>query len=374
MITKMRKRNIVFFVDALPYWVLEKNAAKEILSDFCEVRKMAPSIGYSINVHQELFSGRVPDAVGYLGERRIRKNPNRYGLYKLRSVSSELRKISPRLDRYLRPVWNYLLKSNTQFIPLDLIDWYDESIPYPLIQNDKALFFNNSGWDCAIADRTGLAGEDADNKAIQLAWSYLRHSNKDIFIALLNIDALGHTYGNPSNEVESASMNALKEYRSMVQSLDIRGELGSAYLLSDHGMSNVTRIIDLRMEYRIPGCGKRWICYYDSLYFKAWSDSSAMLDVIKDELRTLPGKILGSMERKRLGVTSRSFGDILFVLNEGNAFAPNFFGRGAAKAYHGYIDYGEMQYGVFVTNTGRGNIESITPIEAYQQMTSSFSG
>ncbi len=279
----------------------------------------------------------------------------------------------PRLDRYSRPIWNRVLRTNTQFIPLDLLEWCEDPIPYPLIQNDKALFFNNSFWDCAIADRTGLRRENADAKAIQLAWEFVNSSDKNLFVALLDIDALGHLYGNPSNELIKASIRAIEAFHAFVQELDERDELGAAFLLSDHGMSNVKKIIELGIEYRIPKCGETWMCYYDSLYFKAWSEDYKIINDIKQELEGLPGKILSKERRIELGVTSKLFGEILFVLDEGYAFAPNFFGRGVAKAYHGYVDYGDMQQGIFVSNVELDLADTVRPLEVYDQLVGSFS-
>jgi Type I phosphodiesterase / nucleotide pyrophosphatase len=369
----MKKRNLIFFVDALPFAVLSDPEVKSLLDEMAVYRPLAPSVGYSINIHQELFAGKAPDDVGYLGERSYIPLKQKLPLLFVRRMVSWLRRFFPRLDRYSRPIWNKILQFNTQFIPLDQLDKFSASIPYPLVKSEQSLFFDNVNWEAAIADRTGLTGKPADTQAFEMAKDAVLNTDKNIFVALLHIDALGHIYGNPSEEVKNASIEAIKMFKTLVKSLDSKGELGQAYLVSDHGMSNVTTVVDLSVEYKVPGFGDKWMCYYDSIYLKLWCDEEINeFKQIQNVLKDVPGHFLSKLERQELGVTDSSFGDHIFVLDEGAAFAPNFFGRGVAKGYHGYTNYGDTQLGVYISTDEREMPKVVSPLLVYNQMSKIF--
>ncbi len=274
----------------------------------------------------------------------------------------------PRLDRYSRPLWEEVINIPTDFIPLHLLEWFEDPIPDALVANDGRPFFEEPGWDLAIADRTGLTFKDADAAALEAARDFARSSERNLFVSLVQLDRLGHLHGCPSQAVEAASKFAVEAFQELIRIMDQRGRLSSATLLSDHGMSNTTRVVRCELESLVPRCGQDWLCYYDSLYLKVWAEDQRIISQVEDILAGLPGDILTSEQRTKLGVTRRSFGDILFVLHEGNVFAPNFFARRAVRGYHGYVRYGDNQLGAFIS-TKPVQQSVLTPIEAYGVLT-----
>jgi hypothetical protein len=143
------------------------------------------------------------------------------------------------------------------------------------------------------------------------------------------------------------------------------GEDGTIVLLSDHGMSPVYNKISLSLEDEFgPQKTDRYLYFLDSLILRVWVFDGALSKEIEDFLLSRNfGHLLSTTERKYYGVTNKQFGDLIFILNEGYVFEPNYFGfgvRGVIHGMHGYLPDSEMQKGVLLSNIGASSMTSIS--------------
>ena len=211
-------------------------------------------------------------------------------------------------------------------------------------------------------------GLERDLECIEVAKNFVVNSNKNLFIALMHIDSLGHIFGNDKERITDGAKEILAPFIESLDYLNKKNQLGKVVIISDHGMVNVhnDHIIDPKFEYTISGFGDKWMCYYDSLYLKIWSDDRSLLKKFRLLLSKYPGKILDMRERKKAGASSIDFGNILYILNEGYAFAPNFFGRGTAKGYHGYMTNSDEHNGVFISQEINSDTSNLNPIKVFE--------
>lgn len=67
------------------------------------------------------------------------------------------------------------------------------------------------------------------------------------------------------------------------------------------------------------------------------------------DLALLPGLTVSEKYRDIKGIKQRKHGDIIFVLSQGYAFSPNYFGYSKMKGYHGYLKYDSSHQGILAT-------------------------
>ena len=365
-------RRLVFFVDALPFVAVARLLTGELRRTFSSAKPMAPSIGYSVNLHQEMFAGRRPDDAGFFGVRNRLEHAVNLPYRKIRRVQAAFRTLAPQLDRYSRPVWNRILRWETDFIPLHLVENFAPAIPDLLVTESSTALFQRPGWERAVADLTGAGGLMADQVAMDRARALASTTRSHLFVALTSPDRIGHKHGCPSPEMDSVAGRMLSHFLEIMGLMERNGGVEDATLVSDHGMSTVNETLRCGIESQVPGCGANWLCYYDSLYLKVWSDEQSLIDDARAYLEPLPGRVLTEGDRVRLGVSNPEFGDLIFVLDEGTAFAPNFFARRVSKGYHGYVWYGDPHMGLFLS-TLRTEQSTITPLDVFTALESASS-
>jgi hypothetical protein len=167
------------------------------------------------------------------------------------------------------------------------------------------------------------------------------------YIKFSALDALGHRYGPRPDRLRGA-LKALNE-----QVAGLTSELRKAYgagldivLLSDHGMSQVKRIIDVRPILARTGLcpGRDYLYFLDSTTIRLWSDSPSNLQILASIFSHVPGMhVVDRAERARLRIPeneTRSTGDVLVALDEGAVVFPDFFR--ASIAPHGMHGYAQV--------------------------------
>lgn len=163
------------------------------------------------------------------------------------------------------------------------------------------------------------------------------------YIKFSALDALGHRYGPDVARLRPA-LEALDS--QIAELIEI---LRSAYaaepidivVLSDHGMSQVERAIDVRpVLKRIERIADGKLLYFlDSTTIRLWSASPSVCDAAAEMLADLPGlRVLGSDDRRVLRIPdNNATGDVLAACDEGLVIFPDFFRKQAAPlGMHGY--------------------------------------
>jgi hypothetical protein len=162
------------------------------------------------------------------------------------------------------------------------------------------------------------------------------------YIKFSALDALGHRHGPRPDRFRGA----LKALNSQIAELTsaLRKAYGAGLdivLLSDHGMSQVKRLIDVRPILARTGLsvGRDYLYFLDSTTIRLWSDSPRKLEILASGFAHLPGvNIIDRAERAHLRIPGdESTGDVLLALEEGTVVFPDFFRACIAPlGMHGY--------------------------------------
>ena len=167
----------------------------------------------------------------------------------------------------------------------------------------------------------------------------------DLVILKLNsLDRLGHTYGPLSREVRARLeyLDAEIERSFRVLRKEYKGLF--YIVMSDHGMTPVEKTIDIEKILSREVSAKPlkdYVYYIGSTFTSFWFFNNSAREEVMSILQKLRsyGRILSDEELTMLGISKELYGHLIFALNEGIVFFPNFFQRrNIPKGMHGYFN------------------------------------
>ncbi len=187
----------------------------------------------------------------------------------------------------------------------------------------------------------------------------LRKGAADFYILYTaSLDAALHADG-PEAESISACLRWYEKRIERILAIDSNAEIA---VLGDHGMCKVSRQVDLmkqigRLKLKIPG---DYIPFFDSTMARFRISSNHAEERIPTLLDgTGSGRIIGHEEKKELGINFNDgrYGDIIYIIEEGNLIVPSFMGRVGVAGMHGYHPGSECMDSLLLTNIDVGRNE-----------------
>jgi len=368
----MRRKGslLIIFIDSLPYKLLTTHVAP-FLSSLRNLNPLIPGVGYSINIYYELFAGLRPDDLGFFNKWNI----NRQGFSGQPIPGAVLKfldstRFSPLLSRGLHKVYEKLFgTSNLANIPFSYLKYFVKQDSNQVFHTqDVPTIFNRYALDVILStDIPGLSSEkgEKDEKAYLMAMEHLK-KNKKVFLMLGDLDAIAHRYGMDSPYYLEHIRKLDRMCSELIQCFrNAHGQQGSVIVLSDHGMAPVHSGVAINLEKHFGHIGlNRYVYFLDSVFLRVWTESQSLKQEIENYLQELNvGQILYKAQRKKYGIVSKEFGDIIYLLHEGKVFFPGFMGGRLPKAMHGYAPELESQKGVFIYD-GRQPISIPNTLEA----------
>lgn len=353
---------LIVFIDALP-------ASKNFEISRLETSKLVPNLGYSVNLHNELFNGKTPDEMGFFGEYLYtdKVKPHEKVIFKYLNIIEFFPfKLNYLFKIFLRKFFGIKVGQ----IPFKYIPYFKRKGKYPFINECSSML---NSFQKFITDdlKNGLGKRDIE--AIVSYKNYINsndNGNSDIFISLCDLDGIGHKYGTFSNEYKDHLKFLKGTVEEVIDLYEISYPNEPIVLLSDHGMTDVVDYVDpTKIVSKIESEYKTKI-FYDSLYMQVFFETDLNEDVKKEitNLLTtnLPIKVFTKEERIQYGVTNDKFGNILGLLNDKTAFSPNLFGFIKLKAYHGYLPNNNENKGIFLhKKISKEKITEINSIDVY---------
>ncbi|MFY7670054.1 alkaline phosphatase family protein [Tenacibaculum sp. MEBiC06402] len=355
---------LIVFIDALP-------ASKGFEFSKLKTSKLIPNLGYSVNLHNELFNGKTPDQMGFFGEYLYNEDvkPSKEYLFKALNLIEYLPfKLNYLFKIFLRKFFRVRIGQ----IPFKYVPYFNRKGKYPFIKECNSML---DSFKTFITDDLQNGLGNRDEVALKGVFSYLKQGNdlnKDIFISLCDLDGIGHKFGTMSPEYNQRLDYLSENVENVMNVYEEIFPNEPMVVLSDHGMSNVESYVDPRSVIKEIEKKYNSKVFYDSLYIQVFINS--VNDITKDVesisnllSASLPVKVFNEEERKMYGVTNKTFGNVLGVLNDRLAFSPNLFGYLKMKAYHGYLPNSDDNKGIFLhKNLIEGNLEEINSIEVYK--------
>lgn len=335
--------NVIIFIDALPYDEM-KNFEGRIKG---RVTRLIPELGYSSNQHVALFAGLLPRECGYLGDFHF--FPRKRFSFRQRLSHNHI------LNFLVRRVLGKL-GYNKANIPIGLGSVFENVGNYPLASY-RSL--------CELDSRYSRYEffEIHDLESIREVNRRLESSN-DIFLVFNQVDHAGHIYGTADPRYKAVVDSV---WTCVTSILDGLGEGDQFAVISDHGMSNQPKKLELDLE-RVAGPqgDGKYLYFVDSSICKLWYFNDAIKEVVREYFDQIQaGRLLDSDEREYWGVDD-SICDDLFVLDSAFYFEPQYFGYGLrtkTMGMHGSLPTSTDQHGVLITANEAG--ESMRNVEVF---------
>lgn len=359
--------SLFVFIDCFP----RDSLGDAFLASLPGRSSIRPGFGYSVNIVAELFAGTTPDDLGYFNI--FAYNPENDWL---RRPAPLLRLLSPLRHWYFADrVAHRLVTSQAGYvgnIPFDYIGWFEPSGVYPFSPEfaHPTLFTTPEfrGTRVLHSQLRGVAAPGRDTVLISRAIEAVR-PGESVFLSLSDLDAIAHAHGVGSPQFQARIEFLDGALGELIDRFRTANPDGYVAVVSDHGASNPEGTFDLRIEERFgrarPG---RYVHFLDATIGRFWVQDQGLLEEMRDYLAGLgEGELVSEADREEYGITSRRFGDLVWVVGEGYGISPSFLGRGLSRALHGYHPRLSSQQAAFLTSEPLDR-PSFRAREAYRAM------
>ncbi len=342
--------DVFLFIDALGWDLVEP---KKYLEDLLPYRKaMEMQFGYSCTAIPTILSGKRPAEHGHLGLFRFAPKDSPF-----RAVAAFMRCLKPasfwrrgRVRNQLSKIVKKVLGFTGYF---QLYAVTPEKLGY-MDYGEKKNLFTPGGLERVenLADRCERSGVNyhitdwrkGEAVAFPAAEAAIREGAQFLFVYAADLDAIRH---DEALKAESARVDAkLAEYRrrieSLVATLKATGQDWSLTVFSDHGMTPLTKTVDLKSAVEATGLvfGKDYGGCYDSTLFRVTYLKSEAKAKIEAALAPFAndGHWLTEDEQKTHGLyrADHYFGDGIFLVNPGIQIVPSDMGVKPLNGMHGF--------------------------------------
>ncbi len=349
---RSKSKILIIFIDSLPFYKAQELG---FLKDF-KSSKLTPSIGFSINIIGEIFTGKNADDIGFFNEWTFNPKKAMFRNHDTLSKLLSLFEYNYVANRVIHKIINRV-KGNVLNIPFKFLRYLSVKgkLAYDPNFNDETLLSKHNF--LSVTYKPFKFSRKRDLQIYNAAKKGIWNSNK-LFVTFVDLDHVGHKFGVNSKEYAN-KIRELERYILHLSS-EFGKKGGQTLVFSDHGMVDVSKAINLRLEKNVgePGINS-YLYFIDATMARFWVFNKKYERRIIDYLSTVKeGKILSSVQREEHGITSNSFGDVIFILDEKVVFETSFFGKGKPAAMHGYLPVYDSQKATLFYN-GEEAVENL---------------
>ncbi|HPQ48181.1 MAG TPA: alkaline phosphatase family protein [Clostridia bacterium] len=310
------------FMDALSFsYAYNMNLGSDV-----QIAGLKPDVGYSSNLHWQLFCNMYPDEIGFFTDWSRKPEPDRA----IRMAAGSLKfldgmKYPALIAKRVLGITFFKGRSGFANIPFRFRKDFRFDADY-LFNDCSRLLQNRQFMDYSmVIEKTDTA--DLGDVIGQFD-NHLKNNEKKIFCALSFPDYIGHKTG-PGEEFNSRMKPLIKSIKDMIEGYVSLWPHEPILIVSDHGMSRVNEKIDIGLEKVFGRQGNStYIAFRDSEIMRVYSGDKHLLAQIGRYLEECSqGHLMTESERVHYGVTSTDFGDLIFILHEGYSFRDNWYGK-----------------------------------------------
>ena len=346
----MDRTDVFVFVDALG-WDLVGTSG--FLSDILPERKpLEMQFGYSCTAIPTILSGVRPSEHGHLGLFRYAPAESPF-----KGVARAMSCLRPRSFWNRGRVRGWLSKAVKKILRytgyFQLYNVSAAKLPYmDYCEKDNLFVRGGMGAVPNLADTLAASGlayhisdwHLSDAESIDRALAEIRKGTRFVFLYTSALDAARHDRCADVKDRLDWYEGRLREvYRALKES----GREFSMTVFSDHGMTPLTKTIDLKSAVEATGLrfGDDYGACYDSTLLRVYRGSDG--GRWPDRLRTImsavkpfegDGHWLSEDEERRHGIyrADRAFGDAIFLVEPGVQICPSDMGEKPLNAMHGF--------------------------------------
>ena len=206
----------------------------------------------------------------------------------------------------------------------------------------KKVDFHISDWHLSDKENYLCAG-----KAIENGKNFL-------FVYTAGFDGLLHDKIKDASAVSAELDIMRKQIESLFNTAQKYAENVNFTIISDHGMTPLTRTVDIMQKLENSGLvfGKDYGACFDSTMARFYYLNEKAEPVITDIMKEFPGRFLTCDEEIKYGIyrKDRAFGNAIFLLDAGIQIVPSDMGGTALNGMHGFAPEDEHSYAAALSN------------------------
>lgn len=356
-------KNLIIMIDAFSFDLLNKRNTP-FLHNFGFKSKFKTILGYTSAILPSIYSGTYPEENNYWLNYYFDPNNSPF-----KAIYKRFKYIPTILDnqRTVRWITNQILRFSGKS---DFKKHHSANVPLQILQYfnfQKELFINPNILGPKIKTIFDILREKNVN-FLYLGWPFLKEqvifkyfqkaltqNFETLMLYLPKLDEILHNNRKNSfktlkylNFLDKSLQNQLKP----LQESDI-----NIIIHSDHGVSEIFRTynIEKKIKQLDLKIGKDYIAFYDATIARFWYFNNIAMRKLNSLLSNLKfGKLLTKTDKINLKInfSDNRYGDLIFLLNEGNYIYPNYYTIlfGKPMGAHGYSPELESQDGFFLTN------------------------
>jgi hypothetical protein len=351
---------LIFLIDALGY----TQAGKNTILPFLEVPRapIRSVLGYSSAAIPTIMTGLPPERHGHFSMYRRASGDGVFrSVRPVIAVASRMRKRSWRVRRFItsylrrRGITGYF---SLYDIPLEQLGYFDLCQRRDLYS--PGAFGGGIEGLADLMARDGLSrvwnwSVPEDRAFAELESEAERGERAVLFLYASVLDTVMHAAGPDSEQTR----NCLQRYHERIERVlaRARGRYREVRVLvfGDHGMAPVREAHDLwasleALDLRAP---QDYLYFLDSTMARFWFRNERSRRKVEQCLEGLTfGRVLPPEELRRLGTyfPDGSYGELIFVLNEGEILVPSYMGRERVLGMHGYHPDAAHSFTTLATN------------------------
>lgn len=375
---KSDKIAIYTFVDAFGWEVYQRYG---FLNDLMpHARKLETTFGFSSAADPSILTGRYPDEHGHWSSFFYAPDDSPFAWFKylsyLPGVIFDRWRVRHWLSKFIKMAYGYTGYFELYSVPFDKLPQFDylEKRDYFVprgILNTDTIF----DW-CVDHDIPYYCSNWRQSEEQVVAANKAKIQEGEIkmaYVYLPKLDALMHNFGTKHQKVDDKIRWLEAQVKELYATAQEHYEEVSLYVISDHGMANVTGSVNLIKKIEALGLkfGEDYVAMYDSTMARFWFPNPDARALVEQCLEGVPeGSIVSDEELKRMHVPHEDskFGELFFLMNPGILINPSFMGLKVIPGMHGYHPHDKDSYSSIISNRPiPENINSITDIRKTMQ-------
>lgn len=347
-----RRVTLVFLVDALGWEIAEHYRFG--METFRGRAALGTVLGYSSTAIPSLLTGATPDEHGLFSMFRAAGEHGTFGF--LRGLPRLPHAVDWRARRWVRR-WvdrRGVLKSYYDLyeIPVHVLHRFDVAQRGDPFQPDGLPRESVFDWMRARGTRYRVwYYRTPEEENFHEATDALSGDAEVLFVYTAELDALMHRVG----IVHEAVAAKLARYEAFLDAAQQQARASgvdlSIVLLSDHGMTAVTRAVDVwgGLERRGLVLGRDYVAFFDSTMVRVWGHAGVEAAVAEEFAGA--GRALDDDELDSFGCRfpDGRYGRRIFLADPGVLVVPSFMGSRPIAAMHGYDPRDRFSRGCFMT-------------------------
>jgi len=346
----MSEKVMFLFIDALSSTYINEDIMPNVarLARENYFTQMRSTFGF-LAVGSAIFAGVSPNTANLFNQHVLRVPAVSHPTWMKRliefgdAVPSE--RISWRVRKYLFKLLQYKhLGVCVSYVPARLIDYFGLKPERPFTEEGclaiptlfDVLRRNNKKY---LIRNEGLSLE---RSLKEFSKTLKKSSDVDFaFIKINSLDIMGHRYGSKADSTHKVASRIDCEIQRLVNEFQ---DDYTIIVMSDHGMSPVDNHINLNGDIQklTLEIGRDFVYFIDSTVARFWFfNENAKSQLLKLLSNTERGHVLSKDELSDVNCDKigEEHGQIIFALDEGNAFSPDFFHlHSPPLGMHGYFN------------------------------------